>query len=162
PPGDQHRRAVARHRAPSRRRNARRSGDAAAGPRARRSRACRGAHRGRWVYRGGATRHRPAGPTARSLSRLLRAPAEGTARCRPPGAPAGPPPPPGRAPPPPGGPPPPLLAPPGPPPRPGPPPPPAVPPPPYPEVFDANVAYDGADLQRELERVLQESQPTLV
>jgi len=34
--------------------------------------------------------------------------------------------------------------------------------PPYPEVLDANVAYDGADLQRELERVLHESQPTLV
>jgi len=34
--------------------------------------------------------------------------------------------------------------------------------PPYPEVLDAEVAYDGADLQRELERVLHESQPTLV
>jgi LmbE family N-acetylglucosaminyl deacetylase len=34
--------------------------------------------------------------------------------------------------------------------------------PPYPDVLDADVAYDGADLQRELERVLHESQPTLV
>src|SRR5262249_56898073 len=42
------------------------------------------------------------------------------------------------------------------------PPPGAAPPPPYPEVLDANVAYDGADLQRELEHVLHESQPTLV
>jgi len=34
--------------------------------------------------------------------------------------------------------------------------------PPYPEVLDADMAYDGADLQRELEPVLRESQPTLV
>jgi LmbE family N-acetylglucosaminyl deacetylase len=34
--------------------------------------------------------------------------------------------------------------------------------PPYPGVLDANLAYDGADLQLELERVLHESQPTLV
>jgi LmbE family N-acetylglucosaminyl deacetylase len=34
--------------------------------------------------------------------------------------------------------------------------------PPYPEVLDADVAYDGADLQRELDHVLHESQPTLV
>jgi LmbE family N-acetylglucosaminyl deacetylase len=34
--------------------------------------------------------------------------------------------------------------------------------PPYPAVLDPDVAYDGADLQRELVRVLHESQPTLV
>ena len=34
--------------------------------------------------------------------------------------------------------------------------------PPYPDVLDAEVAYDGADLLRELQRVLHESQPTLV
>ena len=34
--------------------------------------------------------------------------------------------------------------------------------PPYPEVLDADLAYDGADLLRELRRVLHESQPTLV
>src|SRR5262249_4024945 len=34
--------------------------------------------------------------------------------------------------------------------------------PPYPAVLDPDVAYDGADLQRELERVLRESQPTLL
>jgi LmbE family N-acetylglucosaminyl deacetylase len=34
--------------------------------------------------------------------------------------------------------------------------------PPYPGVLDAEVAYDGADLLRELERVLHESRPTLV
>jgi LmbE family N-acetylglucosaminyl deacetylase len=34
--------------------------------------------------------------------------------------------------------------------------------PPYPEVLDADLAYDGADLQRELGRVLRASQPTIV
>ena len=34
--------------------------------------------------------------------------------------------------------------------------------PPYPEVLDPDLAYDGADLLRELEQVLHESQPTLV
>src|SRR3989442_1727143 len=34
--------------------------------------------------------------------------------------------------------------------------------PPYPEVLDPDVAYDGADLRRELVRVLRESQPTLI
>jgi LmbE family N-acetylglucosaminyl deacetylase len=34
--------------------------------------------------------------------------------------------------------------------------------PPYPEVLDPDLAYDGADLQRELGRVLHESQPTIV
>ena len=34
--------------------------------------------------------------------------------------------------------------------------------PPYPDVLTAAVAYDGADLQRELQYVLHESQPTLI
>jgi LmbE family N-acetylglucosaminyl deacetylase len=34
--------------------------------------------------------------------------------------------------------------------------------PPYPDAIDPNVAYDGADLVHELERLLEEAQPTLI